>query len=69
MIGASLDHSMWFHSDFDATEWLLFDQSSDVAGNARGLAHSRVWTESGRLVATVAQEALLRAPSFVGSNP
>lgn len=62
IIGASLDHSIWFHRDIDASHWLLFDQTSSVAAHNRGLARAHVWTEDGKLVATVAQEALLRPP-------
>jgi acyl-CoA thioesterase-2 len=57
---ASLDHYMWFHRPFRADEWLLYDQHSPSASDARGLALGRVFTEDGRLVATVAQEGLIR---------
>jgi acyl-CoA thioesterase-2 len=57
---ASLDHSMWFHRPFRADEWLLYDQVSPSASGARGLALGRLFTEDGRLVATVAQEGLIR---------
>ncbi len=57
---ASLDHSMWFHRPFRADEWLLYDQVSPSAWGARGLALGRVFTRDGRLVATVAQEGLIR---------
>lgn len=60
---ASLDHSMWFHRRFRADEWLLYDQVSPSASGARGLAMGRVFTEDGRLVATVAQEGLIRRVS------
>lgn len=62
VIGASLDHAMWFHRDFDATQWLLFDQESSVSTHSRGFARSQVWTRDGQLVASVAQEALIRPP-------
>lgn len=62
MLGASLDHAIWFHHDLDATEWLLFDQQSSVAAHGRGLASAQVWTQSGKLVASLTQEALLRPP-------
>jgi acyl-CoA thioesterase-2 len=58
--GASLDHAMWFHRPFRADEWLLYDQSSPVAGGARGLAIGRLWTRDGRHVVSVVQEGLLR---------
>ena len=57
---ASLDHTIWFHRPFRADEWLLYDQVSPSASGARGLALGRVFSEDGRLVATVAQEGLIR---------
>jgi acyl-CoA thioesterase-2 len=57
---ASLDHTIWFHRPFRADEWLLYDQVSPSASGARGLALGRVFTQDGRLVATVAQEGLIR---------
>ena len=57
---ASLDHTIWFHRPFRADEWLLYDQSSPSAQGGRGLALGRVFTQDGRLVATVAQEGLIR---------
>ncbi|WP_067435923.1 acyl-CoA thioesterase [Nocardioides jensenii] len=57
---ASLDHTIWFHRPFRADEWWLFDQHSPSASGGRGLALARVFTESGDLVATVAQEGLIR---------
>jgi acyl-CoA thioesterase-2 len=60
MQSASLDHTMWFHRPFRADEWLLYDQASPSASGARGLAIGRLFTEDGTLVATVAQEGLIR---------
>ena len=60
MQSASLDHTIWFHRPFRADEWLLYDQASPSASGARGLAIGRVFTEDGTLVATVAQEGLVR---------
>jgi acyl-CoA thioesterase-2 len=57
---ASLDHTVWFHRPFRADEWWLYDQWSPSAQGARGLALARVFTQDGRLVATVAQEGLIR---------
>ena len=57
---ASLDHTIWFHRPFRADEWWLFDQVSPSASGARGLAFARVFTRDGLLVATVAQEGLIR---------
>jgi len=57
---ASLDHTIWFHKPFRADAWWLYDQFSPFAGGARGLALARVFSQSGELVATVAQEGLIR---------
>ena len=57
---ASLDHSIWFHRPFRADAWMLYDQVSPSASGGRGLAFGRVFTEDGRLVASVAQEGLIR---------
>ena len=58
---ASLDHAMWFHDDFRADDWLLYDQHSPWAGNARGLARGAIYTRDGRLVCSVVQEGLVRS--------
>jgi acyl-CoA thioesterase-2 len=60
VIGASLDHAMWFHRPFRADEWFLYDCTSPSASGARGLATGRFFSHDGRLVATVVQEGLLR---------
>ena len=57
---ASLDHAMWFHRSFRADDWLLYDQASPSASGGRGLAVGRVFGSDGRLVASVAQEGLIR---------
>lgn len=57
---ASLDHTIWFHRPFRADEWWFYDQVSPSASGARGLATARIFTADGRLVATVAQEGLIR---------
>ena len=57
---ASLDHAMWFHGDFRADEWMLYDLHTPAASGARGLATGRVFTRDGRLVASVVQEGLIR---------
>lgn len=59
-MGASLDHCMWFHQDFRADEWLLFDTDSPIATGARGLARGFFFDRPGRLVVSVAQEGLVR---------
>jgi acyl-CoA thioesterase-2 len=57
---ASLDHAIWFHRPFRADQWWLYDQWSPSAHGARGLALGKVFTQDGTLVATVAQEGLIR---------
>ena len=57
---ASLDHAMWFHRDADADGWMLHVQASPVGGAGRGFSRASVFTSDGRLVASVAQEFLLR---------
>jgi acyl-CoA thioesterase-2 len=59
---ASLDHAMWWHRPFRADEWLLYVQNSPSASGARGLGVGRVFSRSGELVATVAQEGMMRVP-------
>ena len=57
---ASLDHTIWFHRPFRADDWWLYDQHSPSAQGGRGLAFAEVYTQDGRLVASVAQEGLIR---------
>ena len=57
---ASLDHAMWFHRDFRMDDWLLYAMASPSASRARGLSIGRIFTQGGRLVATVSQEGLVR---------
>ena len=57
---ASLDHAMWFHRPARVDEWLLFALDSPAASGGRGLARGYVFTEDGKLVATLAQEGLIR---------
>ena len=57
---ASLDHAMWFHRPLRSDQWLLYDQYSPSAQGARGLATARIFAQDGTLVATVAQEGLIR---------
>jgi acyl-CoA thioesterase-2 len=60
VMAASLDHTLWFHRDFRMDDWLLYDQVSPVAFGSRGLALGRFFTRDGVLVASVAQEGLVR---------
>ena len=57
---ASLDHAMWFHAPFQADEWLLYAMDSPSASGARGFNRGAIFTRDGRLVASVAQEGLIR---------
>lgn len=57
---ASLDHALWFHRPFRADEWLLYVQYSPNAGGARGFCRGNFFTRDGRLVASTAQEGLIR---------
>lgn len=57
---ASLDHALWFHRPFRADEWLLYAQESPNASGARALTRGQVFAKDGRLIASVAQEGLVR---------
>ncbi|GAA5020117.1 acyl-CoA thioesterase II [Kitasatospora paranensis] len=60
VLTASLDHSVWFHRPFRADDWLLFALRSPSGGDGRGLASGQVWTRDGTLVASLAQEVVVR---------
>lgn len=57
---ASIDHAMWFHRSFRFDDWLLYSMDSPSASGARGFARGAVYTRDGRLVASTAQEGLMR---------
>ena len=57
---ASLDHSLWFHRSCRVDEWLLFSIESPVSAGARGFSRGSIFTRDGQLVASVAQEGLMR---------
>ncbi len=57
---ASLDHALWMHRPFRADEWLLYAQDSPTASSARGFCRGSFFTRDGRLVASTAQEGLIR---------
>ncbi|CAM3703198.1 Acyl-CoA thioesterase 2 [Pseudomonas reidholzensis] len=57
---ASLDHSLWFHRDVRADEWLLYATDSPWAGNARGFCRGSIYNRAGQLVASSSQEGLIR---------
>ncbi|MCF8210524.1 MAG: acyl-CoA thioesterase II [Rhodoferax sp.] len=60
MATASLDHAMWFYHDCRVDNWLLYICESPVAGHARGLNRGHIYSRDGLLVASVAQEGLIR---------
>ena len=57
---ASLDHSMWFHRPCRMDDWLLYTQDSPSAFGARGMTRGSLFDRSGTLIASVAQEGLIR---------
>jgi acyl-CoA thioesterase-2 len=57
---ASLDHAIWFHRPFRVDQWLLYDVESPVATGARAFTRGTFYARDGRLVASVAQEGVLR---------
>ncbi|CAM5792588.1 acyl-CoA thioesterase [Cellulomonas persica] len=59
---ASLDHAMWWHRDVRVDDWLLYVQSTPSAQGGRGLGAARVFTRDGTLVASIAQEGMVRLP-------
>ncbi len=67
MIVASLDHALWFHRPARVDDWLLYAMDSPSAQSARGLARGLVFDRGGQLVASVAQEILMREASGAGS--
>lgn len=60
LTGTSLDHSMWFRRPYRADDWLLYEQRVESTGGARGLATGRFFNPTGELIATCAQEGLIR---------
>ncbi|MEV7088560.1 acyl-CoA thioesterase II [Streptomyces sp. NPDC093085] len=69
VVGASLDHAMWFHRPFRADEWLLYDQSSPSSSGGRGLGQARIFTRDGALAVSVVQEGVLRVPRVRAAPP
>ncbi|GAA0992549.1 acyl-CoA thioesterase II [Subtercola frigoramans] len=59
---ASLDHAMWWHRPGRADEWMLYVQESPSAQGGRGLATGRIYSQAGILLASVAQEGMVRVP-------
>jgi len=60
---ASLDHSLWYHRPFRADEWMLYVQDSPNAHGARGFSRGSIYTREGALIASAAQEGLMRLRS------
>ena len=63
LILASLDHALWFHRKLRADEWLLYAQDSPISGGGRAFCRGMLFTRDGKLVASTAQEGLLREGS------
>ena len=61
---ASLDHAMWFHKQPDVNDWMLYVQHSPAALSGRGLALGSIFSRGGELLATIAQEGMVRVPKF-----
>lgn len=59
---ASLDHAMWFHAPAKVDQWMLYVQESPAAQNSRGLSLGKIFSREGVLLATVAQEGMVRVP-------
>jgi acyl-CoA thioesterase-2 len=63
---ASLDHAMWFHRPARVDQWMLYVQESPSAQGGRGLALGKIFSSRGELLATVAQEGMVRIPEMAG---
>jgi len=63
---ASLDHAMWFHRPFRTDEWLLYHQDSPFSGGARGFSRGTFYNAAGELIASTAQEGLIRLHGHAG---
>ena len=61
---ASLDHAMWFHAPARVNEWMLYVQHSPAAQSGRGLALGSIFAQDGTLLATIAQEGMVRVPEL-----
>lgn len=67
LVTASLDHSMWFHREGRMDDWVLYAQEAVSSQNNRGLAIGRFYTREGKLLATVAQEGMIRPGRTTGN--
>ena len=61
---ASLDHAMWFHERPNVNEWMLYVQHSPSASGGRGLAFGSIFSRDGKLLASIAQEGMVRVPEY-----
>ena len=66
---ASLDHAMWWHRPGRVDDWMLYVQESPNARGGRGLATGRVYSRDGMLLASVAQEIMVRVPTAPADAP
>ena len=60
LVGASLDHTLWFHEETRADDWLLYATDSPWSGGGRGFNRGRIFNKEGMLIASVAQEGMIR---------
>jgi acyl-CoA thioesterase-2 len=65
---ASLDHAIWFHRPVKMDEWLLYSMDSPSASSNRGYCRGQVYNQQGQLVASVAQEGLIRKVSAANKS-
>ena len=61
VVGASLDHAVWFHRPVRADEWFLYETDSPAAASGRALCFGQIWAADGTHVATAVQEGLIRS--------
>ena len=61
---ASLDHAMWFHERPNVNDWMLYVQHSPSASGGRGLAFGSIFSRDGKLLASIAQEGMVRVPEY-----
>ena len=66
MMGASLDHAMWFHGALKIDEWHLYSMDAPFTGGARAFNRGSIYTQDGRLAVSVAQEGLMRPIKLKG---
>lgn len=61
---ASLDHAIWFHEKPNVNDWMLYVQHSPAAQSGRGLALGSIFSQDGKLLASIAQEGMVRVPEY-----